>query len=424
MAVTIVLGSQWGDEGKGKITDMLSQQATLCCRAAGGHNAGHTIVHGNTTYDFHILPSGLISDKCVNLIGAGTVVHVPSFFKELLALETKGLKGAAARVFISDRAHVCFDLHSVVDGLEEKGLGGRKVGTTGKGIGPCYADKASRRGVRVGEILDEELFERKLRTLHAGYTARFGELAYDVEEEINRFKEYRQLLVPHVVDQLAFFNKYKDSPNTLVEGANALLLDLDHGTYPFVTSSSTGLGGAVQALHLNPTSIRSIIGVVKAYTTRVGSGPFPSEQFNADGEKLQSVGREFGVTTGRKRRCGWFDLVLLRYSQQINHYTALNLTKLDVLDDFDEIKVGVAYTLPDGTRTDNTIPADAAVLDKVKVEYITLPGWKSNTMGVKKYEELPENARKYIEYIERELGGVPVKWIGTGPARDDMICRE
>ncbi|KAL3492878.1 Adenylosuccinate synthetase [Aspergillus germanicus] len=424
MAVTIVLGSQWGDEGKGKITDMLSQQATLCCRAAGGHNAGHTIVHGNVTYDFHILPSGLISESCVNLIGAGTVVHVPSFFKELLALETKGLQGAAARVFISDRAHVCFDLHSVVDGLEEAGLGGRKVGTTGKGIGPCYSDKASRRGVRIGEVLDEPVFERKLRTLHAGYVARFGELNYDVEEEIARFKEYRKLLVPHIVDQLAFFNKYKDSPNTLVEGANALLLDLDHGTYPFVTSSSTGLGGAVQALSLNPTSIKNIIGVVKAYTTRVGSGPFPSEQLNESGDKLQSVGREFGVTTGRKRRCGWFDLVLLRYSQSINHYTALNLTKLDVLDDFDEIKVGVAYTLPDGTRLENTIPADAEVLNKVEVEYITLPGWKSKTMGVKKYEDLPVNARKYIEYIEQQLGGVPVKWIGTGPARDDMIFRE
>ncbi|KKK12508.1 adenylosuccinate synthetase AdB [Aspergillus ochraceoroseus] len=396
MGVTIVLGSQWGDEGKGKITDMLSQQATLCCRAAGGHNAGHTIVHGSVTYDFHILPSGLVSPACVNLIGAGTVVHVPSFFKELAALEAKGLKGAGSRIFISDRAHVCFDLHSVVDGLEEAGLGGRKVGTTGKGIGPCYSDKASRRGVRVGEILQEELFERKLRTLHAGYVARFGELNYDVEEEISRFKEYRKTLVPYIVDQLAFFQKHKDAPSTLVEGANALMLDLDHGTYPFVTSSSTGLGGAVQALSLNPTSISSIIGVVKAYTTRVGSGPFPSEQLNEFGDKLQGVGKEFGVTTGRRRRCGWLDLVLCRYSQAVNHYTALNLTKLDVLDDFDEIKV----------------------------EYISLPGWKSKTMGIRKYEDLPENARKYVEYIERELGGVPVKWIGTGPARDDMICRE
>ncbi|KAI9932169.1 hypothetical protein ASPWEDRAFT_171704 [Aspergillus wentii DTO 134E9] len=403
---------------------MLSQQATLCCRAAGGHNAGHTIVHGNVTYDFHILPSALVSPSCINLIGAGTVVHVPSFFKELAALEEKGLKGASERVFISDRAHVCFDLHSVVDGLEEAGLGGRKVGTTGKGIGPCYSDKAARRGVRVGEILDQEKFERKLRTLDIAYRARYGELAYNVEEEIARFNEYRKLLAPHIVDQLAFLQKHKDSPNTLVEGANALMLDLDHGTYPFVTSSSTGLGGAIQGLSLNPSKITSVIGVIKAYTSRVGSGPFPSEQLNADGEKLQSVGREFGVTTGRRRRCGWLDLVVCRYSQAINHYTALNLTKLDILDDFDEIKVGVAYILPDGTRTECSFPADSDLQEKVKVEYVTLPGWKSNTMGAQKYEDLPANARAYIEFIEHELGGVPIKWIGTGPSRDHMISRE
>ncbi|CAG8241385.1 unnamed protein product [Penicillium salamii] len=422
--VSIVLGSQWGDEGKGKITDMLSQQATLCCRAAGGHNAGHTIVHENVTYDFHILPSGLVSPKCLNLIGAGTVFHVPSFFKELAAIESKGLKGAAQRIFVSDRAHVCFDLHSVVDGLEEQGLGGRKVGTTGKGIGPCYSDKAARRGVRVGEILDEVTFERKLRTLDTAYRTRYGDIAYDVEEEISRFKEYRNLLKPHIVDQLEFLQEHQNSPNTLVEGANALMLDLDHGTYPFVTSSSTGLGGAVQALALNPSSIKNVIGVVKAYTTRVGSGPFPSEQLNADGEKLQQVGREFGVTTGRRRRCGWLDLVLCRYSHAINHYTALNLTKLDVLDDFDEIKVGVAYKLPCGKRTTGTFPADPNVVEKIEVEYVTLPGWKSNTMGAKRYEDLPPNAKAYIEFIERELGGVPVKWIGTGPAREDMIARD
>ncbi|KAJ6111071.1 hypothetical protein N7486_003306 [Penicillium sp. IBT 16267x] len=422
--VSIVLGSQWGDEGKGKITDMLSQQATLCCRAAGGHNAGHTIVHENVTYDFHILPSGLVSPKCINLIGAGTVFHVPSFFKELGHLEAKGLTSAGKRIFVSDRAHVCFDLHSVVDGLEEKGLGGRKVGTTGKGIGPCYSDKAARRGVRVGEILDEATFERKLRTLDTSYRARFGELAYDVEEEIARFKEYRTKLAPYIVDQLEFLQEHKNSPNTLVEGANALMLDLDHGTYPFVTSSSTGLGGAVQALALNPKNIKNVIGVLKAYTTRVGSGPFPSEQLNAEGEKLQAVGREFGVTTGRKRRCGWLDLVLARYSHAINHYTALNLTKLDVLDDFDEIKVGVAYKLPCGKRMTGSFPADPNVVEKIEVEYVTLPGWKSNTMGVTKYEDLPANARSYIEFIEREIGGVPIKWIGTGPAREHMIARE
>lgn len=424
MGITIVLGSQWGDEGKGKITDMLSQEATLCARAAGGHNAGHTIVHENITYDFHILPSGLISPKCVNLIGAGTVVHVPSFFKELAALEEKGLTNAGKRIFISDRAHVCFNLHSVVDGLEEAKLGGRKVGTTGKGIGPCYSDKASRRGVRVGEILDEALFERKLRTLDASYRARFGELEYNVEDEIALFKEFRKILKPYVVDQLTFLQEYKNAPNTLVEGANALMLDLDHGTYPFVTSSSTGLGGAIQGLSLNPTSITHIVGVVKAYTTRVGSGPFPTEQLNEHGDKLQSAGREFGVTTGRRRRCGWFDLVLCRYSQAINHYTALNLTKLDILDDFDEIKVGIAYILPDGTRVDNSFPASAEELEKVQVEYVTLPGWKSNTMGAMKYEELPPNAQAYIRFIEQGLGGVPVKYIGTGPSRDHMIVRD
>ncbi|KAL1989640.1 hypothetical protein VTN49DRAFT_6837 [Thermomyces lanuginosus] len=423
--VTIVLGSQWGDEGKGKITDYLSQKATLCCRSAGGHNAGHTIVHNSVTYDFHILPSGLISPTCVNLIGAGTVVHVPSFFKELAALEEKGLKGARERVFISDRAHVCFDLHSVVDGLEEASRGGRKVGTTGKGIGPCYSDKAARRGVRVGEILDEEVFERKLRDLAASYRSRFGELDYDVEEEIARFKEYRKELAPFIVDQLPFLKKYyqQEDAEILVEGANALMLDLDHGTYPFVTSSSTGLGGAVQGLSLNPTKIKDVIGVVKAYTTRVGSGPFPSEQLNEIGEKLQSIGREFGVTTGRRRRCGWFDLVLCRYSLAINHYTALNLTKLDVLDDFDEIKVAVAYKLPDGTRVEDSMPADARVLEKVEVEYATLPGWKQKTMGITRYEDLPANARAYVEFIEKGLNGTPIKWIGTGPAREHMIIR-
>ncbi|PGH09189.1 adenylosuccinate synthetase [Helicocarpus griseus UAMH5409] len=422
MVVTIVLGAQFGDEGKGKITDLLSQSATLCCRSAGGHNAGHTIVHDNITYDFHILPSGLISPTCINLIGTGTVVHLPSFFKELDALQAKGLKGADQRIFISDRAHVCFDLHSVVDGLEEAILAGKKVGTTGKGIGPCYSDKAARRGVRIGEVLEEGVVESKLRALEAGYRRRFGELQYDLEEEVKRFNEYRTKLQPFVVDQMAFMQKHKSSPCTLVEGANALMLDIDHGTYPYVTSSCTGLGGAIQGLTLNPTSITSVVGVVKAYSTRVGSGPFPTEQLNAAGEKLQTTGREFGVTTGRRRRCGWLDMVMCRYSNAINHYTAINLTKLDILDDFDEVKVAVAYKL-DGKRLES-FPAQAEVLDRVEVEYVTFPGWKSNTMGATKWEDLPTNAQRYVQFIEREMGGVPVKWIGTGPARSHMIERE
>ncbi|KAG5301588.1 adenylosuccinate synthetase AdB [Histoplasma ohiense] len=420
--VTIVLGAQFGDEGKGKITDLLSQSATLCCRAAGGHNAGHTIVHDNITYDFHILPSGLIAPDCINLIGTGTVVHLPSFFKELDALKAKGLKDAHERIFISDRAQVCFDLHSVVDGLEEASLAGKKVGTTGKGIGPCYSDKAARRGVRIGEVLEEGLVEDNLRKLEAGYRARFGELNYDLEEEIGRFNEYRTKLQPYVVDQMTFLEKYRSSPSILVEGANALMLDIDHGTYPYVTSSCTGVGGAIQGLTLNPTSIRSIIGVVKAYSTRVGSGPFPTEQNNAIGEKMQTIGREFGVTTGRRRRCGWLDMVMCRYSNSINHYTSINLTKLDILDDFDEIKVAVAYKL--GGKRLESFPALPGVLDKVEAEYVTFPGWKSTTMGITRWEDLPANAQRYIQFIEREMGGVPIKWIGTGPARTHMIERE
>ncbi|KAK2739682.1 hypothetical protein FQN57_006516 [Myotisia sp. PD_48] len=418
--ITVVLGSQWGDEGKGKITDLLSQSAQLCCRSAGGHNAGHTIVHDNISYDFHILPSGLVSPSCMNLIGAGTVVHIPSFFKELDAIEAKGLKTVRDRVFISDRAQVCFDLHSVVDGLEEAVLGQRKVGTTGKGIGPCYSDKAARRGVRVGEILDEGVVESKLRNLAAGYTRRFGELNYDVEEEVARFKEYRTLLKPFIVDQLTLLRKYDSSTSILIEGANALMLDIDHGTYPFVTSSCTGIGGAIQGVGLNPLAINSIVGVVKAYSTRVGAGPFPTEQINEIGEKLQVAGREFGVTTGRKRRCGWLDMVMLRYSTAINHYTALNLTKLDILDDFDEIKVAVAYKV-DGKELES-FPADLESLQKAELVYDVLPGWKSETMGVSKWEDLPPNAQKYVEYIEKQMG-VPIKWIGTGPARSHMIAR-
>ncbi|KAF3491246.1 adenylosuccinate synthetase [Arthroderma uncinatum] len=420
--VTIVLGSQWGDEGKGKITDLLSQNAELCCRSAGGHNAGHTIVHDDITYDFHILPSGLVSPTCVNLIGAGTVVHLPSFFKELASLDGKGLNNTRERVFISDRAQICFDLHAVVDGLEEAGLGKRKVGTTGKGIGPCYSDKAARRGVRIGDILDEGVLESKLRSLEAGYRRRFGDLDYNVEDEIARFKEYRNLLKPHIVDQLSLIKKFEDkSASILVEGANALMLDIDYGTYPYVTSSCTGLGGAIQGVCLNPTAIKSIVGVVKAYCTRVGSGPFPTEQLNEIGERLQVAGREFGVTTGRKRRCGWLDMVLLKYSTRINHYTALNLTKLDILDDFDEIKVAVAYKL-DGKELES-FPASAEALENVEMVYETLPGWKSTTMGISKWEDLPTNAQKYVEYIERSIGGVPIKWIGTGPARSHMIDR-
>ncbi|OAL36989.1 adenylosuccinate synthase [Fonsecaea nubica] len=457
MPVTLVLGSQWGDEGKGKLVDILATSADLVCRAAGGNNAGHTIVVNDVTYDFHILPSGLINPSCkINLIGTGCVVHIPSFFKELKALEEKGLVGVRERILISDRAHVCFDLHGVVDGISEdkfKNVDGGKnmIGTTRKGIGPCYSDKVARRGVTFWMLVNEQQrWERRLRDLEASYRKLYGDAAlegYSLEEEIEKLRGYREELQQYVVDQTPLLAQAVGTkgiattnsngagarqPNILIEGANALLLDIDHGTYPYVTSSNTGLGGVFTGLAgLSPQSLSApgsnIVGVVKAYTSRVGSGPFPTE-LNAAispkdaeyGDRLQQVGREWGVTTGRKRRCGWFDLVLVKYSAAVNCYTQLNLTKLDVLDGFEEIRIATAYKV-DG-QTLPGFPADLDVMDKMEIEYKTFPGWMTQTTGCKRFEDLPERAREYIEFIETEVG-VPIKWIGTGPRREDMCIR-
>ncbi|KAF2685521.1 Adenylosuccinate synthetase [Lentithecium fluviatile CBS 122367] len=421
MSVTVVLGAQWGDEGKGKLADILAHDSQLCCRAQGGNNAGHTIVTNGITYDFHILPSGLVNPGCINVIGSGCVVHVPSFFKELEELDKKGLK-TEGRIFISDRAQVVFDVHQLVDGLEEVELGGGFIGTTKKGIGPTYSTKMTRSGLRMCDLFDEEIFEQKFRRIVLGYQKRFGDLLkYDPEEEIAKFKELRIKLQDYVVDQVPLLASAKEkNSKILVEGANALMLDVDYGTYPFVTSSNTGLGGVLTGLTLGWRSLKEVIGVVKAYTTRVGSGPFPTEQLNEIGEKLQSVGHEVGVTTGRKRRCGWLDLIVIKHSHACNDYTSLNLTKLDVLDDFEELKVAISYSY-NGQQLEG-FPANPEILAKVEVHYETLPGWKKPTTGAKSFYDLPIQARKYIEFIEK-FTGVKVKWIGVGPARDHMITR-
>ncbi|KAG8626817.1 hypothetical protein KVT40_005762 [Elsinoe batatas] len=419
---TVVLGSQFGDEGKGKLVDILSHRFPLICRSAGGHNAGHTIVVNKTTYDFHILPSGLINPTSINLIGSACVVSLAQFFYELEQLNKHGLD-TKERIFISDRAQVLFELHQLVDGLEEVELGDAKVGTTRKGIGPSYQTKHGRSGVRIGEVFDKTGMDARLRAMAGAYKKRYGDLLqYDVEKEIARFDEWRPKLAEFVVDQVPLIASAEESGRgILVEGANALMLDIDWGTYPMVTSSNTGIGGVFTGLGISPFKLKEVIGVVKAYQTRVGGGPFPTELEDATGEKLQSIGKEVGVTTGRKRRCGWLDLVLLRYSALINHYTCWNLTKLDILDDFDEIKVAVAYKV-DGQET-SVFPATIAALKKVEVVYKSFPGWKSKTMGVNSYSNLPENARKYVEFVE-QYTGVPVKWIGTGPGREAMIQRQ
>lgn len=326
------------------------------------------------------------------------------------------------RVLVSDRCHVDLDLHTKVDGLEEVELGNANIGTTGKGIGPTYSTKATRSGIRVSDIFDKQRFDSKLRILANGFKKRYGDLLqYDPEEEIARFDTYRRTLKPYVVDQVPLIESaINGNVRMLVEGANALMLDVDNGTFPFVTSSNTGLGGVFTGLHLKPSFVKEVIGVVKAYTTRVGSGPFPSEQLNESGDRLQKIGREFGVTTGRKRRCGWLDLVVVKFSTTINWYDSINLTKLDILDDFDEIQVATEYHHKGQKLA--SFPADLSVLDDLEVKYETLPGWKSNTVGVKKWEELPENARKYVEYIEQFVG-VKIKYIGTGPGRESIVVR-
>ncbi|KJX99626.1 adenylosuccinate synthetase like protein [Zymoseptoria brevis] len=421
---TIILGAQWGDEGKGKIVDVIASSGIqLCCRAQGGHNAGHTIVKNGKTFDVHILPSGVLTDGCVNLVGTGCVVHVPNFFKEIEQLESNGIN-TQDRILVSDRAHVDLDLHTRVDGLEEVELGKANIGTTGKGIGPTYSTKAQRSGIHVADIFDKPMFDSKLRHLAAGFRKRYGDLlVYDEEDEIKRFDGYREKLKSYVVDQVPLIESaVKGNVKMLVEGSQALMLDIDNGTYPYVTSSNTGLGGVFTGLHINPRKIHETIGVVKAYTTRVGSGPFPSEQDNEIGQKLQKIGREVGVTTGRSRRCGWLDLVVVKFSNSINWYDAINLTKLDILDDFDEIKVATGYKNTKNQQTITSFPADLSVLDNLEVIYETLPGWKTDTVGMRKWEELPENARKYVQFIE-DFVGVRIKYIGTGPGNENMIIR-
>jgi len=422
---TIVLGTAFGDEGKGKLVDILSRDVKLCARAQGGHNAGHTVVANGVSYDFHLLPSGLVNPACTNLVGSGAVVHVPTFFKELEDLEKKGLPNVRGRILLSDRCHIITDCHIRVDGLEEKELAGRNIGTTNRGIGPTYSTMASRNGITLSEMFDEEVFERKLKTLAYGFKKRFGDLLeYDVDEEIQRFKGYRTELQQYVVDAVPLMaDAQNKGVKILIEGAQALMLDINFGTYPFVTSSNTGLGGIFTGLALNPRKIDHIIGVVKAYSTRVGSGHLPTELFDADGEKLQKIGHEVGVSTGRPRRCGWLDLVVVKYSHAINHYTALNLTKLDILDTFPVIKVAVAYKDPKTGEEIPSFPADQKLLESAEVVYKEFEGWNKSTTSVTSYYGLPVKAREYIEFIE-EFVGVKIGWIGTGPKREDMIVRQ
>ncbi|MFA5948541.1 MAG: adenylosuccinate synthase [Candidatus Gracilibacteria bacterium] len=423
--VSVVLGSQWGDEGKGKLIDILSCEFDLIVRATGGANAGHTIYIPDPTDNtktkkmvFHLVPSGMLNDNKICVIGNGVVIHMPTLLEEIDVVNAFGGK-LNSKLFISDRAHLLFEYHKIIDGLQEEKKGGKKVGTTKRGIGPCYTDKIRRNGIRVHEILDFDAFEKKYRENLEMLKSMYEDFEYDADKEMSEYKKIAEIIKPMIIDGAYFVNKgITEGKKVLIEGANGALLDIDHGTYPYVTSSNATIGGVVTGTGVAANKISSIIGIMKAYVTRVGEGPFPTELKEEIGEKIRTVGNEFGATTGRPRRCGWFDAVLGRYSTMINGYTTINLTKLDVLSGLKELKIAKAYKYEG--KILESFPSSLDILEKVEVEYETLPGWDEEIKDVRKFEDLPVNAQKYIKRIE-ELIGCKAGYIGVGVSRDEMI---
>ena len=422
--ICVVLGTQWGDEGKGKLVDILAQEYEVVARAQGGANAGHTIYdsEGNK-YKLHLIPSGILNPDATCIIGNGVVVHLPGLFEEINNLKARGVS-IDGRLLISDRAHLLFELHKEIDGAREAELAGtgKAIGTTKRGIGPAYSSKATRNGLRVGDLKDLDSFAEKLRKLSLDGARRFKDFDYDVEADIAMYRDIATIVAPFVADTVHLVNDWASSGRKiLIEGANATMLDIDFGTYPFVTSSNPSIGGVLTGLGIAPNKLGAIIGVAKAYTTRVGAGPYPTELHGSLAEELREIGAEYGTTTGRPRRIGWLDMVALKYATTINGLTHVNITKLDVLSDLDEIKVGVAYIAPDGSRLPS-FPSDLEFLERCEVEYVTLPGWKKDISKVREWEDLPENAQTYCQYIEDSLG-VHCKWIGVGPGRDAIVIK-
>ena len=417
--VCTVLGAQWGDEGKGKLVDILAAEYPVILRATGGANAGHTIYTGGKKFVFHIMPSGILYPKNVCVIGNGLVIHLPTLFDEIDALKKSGIS-VAKRLVISDRAHILFDYHKLIDQRQEEMKGKSKVGTTGRGIGPCYTDKVARTGIRVGALLDWEIFEAKYKA-NVKLISKLWGFRYDGKRELAQLKKLLPRIKPLIVDTSLYVEEAltKKQP-ILIEGANGTLLDIDHGTFPYLTSSNASIGGIITGTGLPPRRLDSIIGIFKAYQTRVGSGPFPTELTDKVGVQIRNTGGEFGSTTGRPRRCGWFDAVAAQYAMRINGFTHANLTKVDVLNELPKIKIGIAYKYR-GKKL-KTFPADVHVLEKCTVEYEELPGWQQNLDGITTFEKLPKNCRAYIKRIE-QLIGAPVSFIGTGKDRTEMIIR-
>ncbi len=423
MAVQVIVGAQWGDEGKGKIVDMLSEHVDIVARYQGGANAGHTVCIGDKEYILHLIPSGIFHPHITCVIGNGVVIDPTALLLEIAKLEAAGVS-IKGRLLISHNAHLIMPYHKLLDTIREKNT--TKIGTTGRGIGPAYIDKFMRSGIKIVDLLDRDGLAEKLKAnideKNQILTKVHGETKIDVDALINEYQAFDKTIDEYITDTAWYLNhELKQGKRIIAEGAQGALLDVDHGTYPFVTSSNPTSGGACTGLGIPPTAINSIVGIVKAYCTRVGNGPFPTELNDATGERLRSVGHEFGATTGRPRRCGWFDAVAMRYSAMINGIEKIAITKLDVLDEFDEIKVCTGYEIA-GKRL-KSFPTDVKSLMHITPLYESFEGWKTSLANVRSYGDLPANARRYVEALAH-LSGTPLWIVSVGPRRDQTIVLE
>jgi adenylosuccinate synthase len=418
MSTVVVVGTQWGDEGKGKITDFLAESAEVVARYQGGNNAGHTILIDNKKYKLHLIPSGIFYNDKICVIGNGMVLNPAALIEEIQYIHDNGF--STANLKISDRAHVIMPYHLLLDGLEEDRKGANKIGTTRKGIGPCYMDKAARNGIRIADLMDAEEFETKLRRLveekNRVIEQVYGAKGLNADSILEEYLEYAEVLRPYVTDTSVVLNDNIDSgKRVLFEGAQGVMLDIDQGTYPFVTSSNPTAGGVCIGSGVGPTKIGQVIGVAKAYTTRVGDGPFPTELNNETGDRIREVGNEYGTTTGRPRRVGWFDSVVVRHARRVSGITGLSLNSLDVLTGLETVKICTGYIYRGELITH--YPASLKMLSECEAVYEELPGWSEDITGVRRLEDLPANTRRYVERVA-ELTGIPIAIFSVGRNRE------